>query len=288
MIKVLVITLYSGENEYEQCCQSVKEQKGFVIEHKIIKNLPKQQAHQKLYESFNNNQSNFDYFAKLDADMVFSHPKALYNIIQNFNKNIDIVSATVHDGITDSDMQSFNVFSSRCYFKSDTNDPLFTDSLEIKYKGQHISYIDVERNILHAFNPSPFQAFMFGVHRSLKVVQPGTKVPKVNSSYHQLRILNQAYLNYKQTGSVHAKNALLGATLVFQGIINTQALYQKKDYINIFEKYLIQERLDCIDPRLSKNNFVSLHKVLGKKRFLKGTFNILIKKLKTADKSKSN
>lgn len=279
MIKVLIITLYSGENEYEQCCQSVKEQQGFIIEHKVIKNLPKQQAHQELYEKFNNNRSNFDYFAKLDADMMFSHSKALDNIIKKFNKNIDIVSATVHDGITDSDMQSFNIFSSRCLFSSDTNDSLFTDSLEIKHKGQHISYVDVDRNILHAFNPSPFQAFMFGVHRSLKVVQPGTKAPKINSSYHQLRILNQAYLNYKTTGSLHAKNALLGATLVFQGIINTQALYQKKDYIGVFEKYIIQGKLDCIDPRLSKNKFISLHKILGKKRFLKGTFNALIKKV---------
>lgn len=279
MIKVLIITLYSGENEYEQCCRSVKEQQGFIIEHKVIKNLPKQQAHQELYEKFNNNRSNFDYFAKLDADMMFSHSKALDNIIKKFNKNIDIVSATVHDGITDSDMQSFNIFSSRCLFSSDTNDSLFTDSLEIKHKGQHISYVDVDRNILHAFNPSPFQAFMFGVHRSLKVVQFGNETPKVNNSYYQLKILNQAYLNYKNTGSVHARNALLGATLVFQGIISTQNLYQKKDYIDIFEKYMLRERLDCIDSRLSKNSFISLYKILGKRRFLRGIFNIAIKKV---------
>tara|TARA_R100000935_G_scaffold4427_1_gene10472 strand:+ start:22213 stop:23073 length:861 start_codon:yes stop_codon:yes gene_type:complete len=284
MIKVLIITLYSGENEYNQCCQSVEEQQGFIIEHKIIKDLPKQEAHQKLYKNFNNNRSNFDYFAKLDADMAFSNPNALNNILQNFNKDVDIVSATVHDGITNSDMQSFNVFSSRCYFKFDTNDPLFTDSLEIEYEGQQVSYVDVERNVLHAFNPSPFQAFMFGVHRSLKVVQPGTKIPKINSSYHQLRILNQAYLNYKRTGSVHAKNALLGATLVFQGLIETQALYQKKDYIDVFEKYVIQEELDYIDPRLSTRKFISLHKILGKKRFFKGTFHILIKKLRIVNK----
>lgn len=284
MIKVLIITLYSGENEYNQCCQSVEEQQGFIIEHKIIKDLPKQEAHQKLYKNFNNNRSNFDYFAKLDADMAFSNPNALNNILQNFNKDVDIVSATVHDGITNSDMQSFNVFSSRCYFKFDTNDPLFTDSLEIEYEGQQVSYIDEERNVLHAFNPSPFQAFMFGVHRSLKVVQPGAKAPKLNNSYHQLCILNQAYLNYERSGSLHAKNALLGATLVLQGIINTQDLYQKKDYIDTFEKYLIQERLDCIDPRLSKSGFASLIKVLGRKRFLKGAFNTLIKKVKILTK----
>lgn len=279
MIKILIITLYSGENEYDQCCQSVKDQQGFIIEHKTIKNLPKQEAHQKLYNSFNENRLSFDYLAKLDADMVFSNPNALRNIIQQFNENIDIVSATVHDGITNSDMQSFNIFSSRCYFRSSSNDPLFTDSLEIEHKGQQISYVDTERNVLHAFNPSPFQAFMFGVHRSLKIVQPGTKVPKINSSYHQLCILNKAYANFISTGSEHAKFALLGATLVFQGIINTNTLYQKKDYIEVFEEYISKDKLIKIDPRLSKNSFISLHKVLGKKRFLKSTLYIAAKKI---------
>lgn len=131
MLKVLVVTLFSGENEIDECCNSVMNQKNVDITHKIIKNLPNQEAHQKLYKLFNEIGKDFDYLAKLDADMAFSGPYALTNIISNFKNNIDIVSATVHDGITNTDMQSFNVFSKNCHFHYETNHPLFADRLKI-------------------------------------------------------------------------------------------------------------------------------------------------------------
>ncbi len=279
MIKVLVVTLYSGENEYDQCCDSVKSQSGLIVDHKVIKNLPKQEAHQKLYKLFNDSREDFDYLAKLDADMAFSSPQSLINIVSEFNDGIDVISATVHDGITDSDIQSFNIFSPKCYFHYESNDPLFTDKLVIDYPGAQYSYIDKERNVLHAFNPSPFQAFTFGVHRALKVVQPGAKIPSLSNSYHQRYILNQAYNHYAETGSEHARQALLGATLVFQGVIDSPALFQKSDYIAFFE--VVASKVgEEVDPRLSENSLFSLVKVFGWKRFFIGAFGQVLQKLR--------
>lgn len=279
MLKVIVVTLYSGENEFLECCKSVESQVGVFIDHRFIKYFPKQEAHQKLYQLFNESREEFDYLVKLDADMAFSNSNSLLNVIDRFNDGVDIVSATVHDGITDTDMQSFNIFSKRCFFHYGSNDPLFTDKLTIDYPGIQYSYIDKDRNVIHAFNPSPFQAFMFGVHRALKVVQPGAKIPGLNNSYHQRIILNHAYECYKKTRSAHSKYALFGATLVFQNVINDSALFQKSDYLNIFEDLLSKGDIE-IDSRLKERGIFSLVRVLGLNRFVSAVCGQVFRKIR--------
>tara|TARA_R110000822_G_scaffold297182_1_gene419741 strand:+ start:3205 stop:3942 length:738 start_codon:yes stop_codon:yes gene_type:complete len=242
--------------------------------------MPKQAAHQKLYKMFNDSRLNFDYLAKLDADMAFSKPDSLAEVLKEFGEGVDMVSATVHDGITNTDMQSFNVFSARCYFHFSSNDPLFTDQLGIDFPGVQHSYVDRSRNILHAFNPSPFQAFMFGVHRALKVVQPGAKTPKLNDAYHQRYILNKAYNHYIETKSEHSKYALWGATLVFQNVIDSLVLFQKDDYIPFFDNVISKGGVD-IDPRLSENGLFSLIKLLGVRKFFSSALAQLAKRLRS-------
>ena len=50
---ILVVTLFSGENEFDECIDSVRRQIGVVIVHEIIADLPKRLAHQRLFEMFN-------------------------------------------------------------------------------------------------------------------------------------------------------------------------------------------------------------------------------------------
>lgn len=279
MRKVLVVTLYCGENEFSDCCQSVQEQIGVEVDHYIIENLPKKKAHEKLFKVFNDNNDKYDFFAKLDADMAFSNKLALKCIVDRFDDGVDVVSSTVYDGITGTDMQSFNVFSNRCYFNWRTNDPLFTDRVKIDYAGRHVSFVDAERNVLHAFNPTPFQAFMFGVHRALKVVQPGRQVPAINNAYHQRRILNDAYRNFLKTGSLHSRHALWGASLVFKGEISTPALIRKEDYSSAFLEVQRTNGVQ-IDKRLMQRGVLSLHKIMGKKRFFRGFLSFFFKLLR--------
>lgn len=267
-MRILVVTLYSGENELNESINSVKSQKGLDIKHEVIENLPKQLAHQNLYRIFNDNRDKYDYFAKLDADMKFSHPNSLSNILRNFSSDVDVLSCTVHDGITNMDMQSFNVFSSRCKFQPENNDALFTDRVEIDYPGKHLSYVDAERNVLHAFNPSDFQAFMFGVHRALKVMQYGSYLLRIENAYHQKRILWNAYRNYIDNKSQPALKALIGASLVFEGHIKNRHLYIKDDYFVFFDE-VSQFSLDCVNSRLKEEpNMLSLCRLLGVGRFL--------------------
>lgn len=279
VLRVLVVTLYSGENEYDDCKQSVTQQVGVDTVHMFIEYLPKKEAHQKLFQIFNESRNSFDYLLKLDADMVFVSPHSLRNILENFSDGVDVVSATVHDGMTNSDMQGVNVFSNRCRFHYASNDPLFTDNLRVDYPGRHYSYVDNSRSVLHAFDPSPFQAFMFGVHRALKVTQPGRKVPSINNSYHQRVILNQTYSFWLESKAPHLEYALWGASLVFQRTINTPELFLKTDYVEIFDK-VFSEGGVSIDQRLSEKSFFSLVKILGVRKLLEGTLLHFFKRIR--------
>lgn len=51
-MKVLVGTLYSGENEFSECKESLEKQTHKGFEHLIIENLPKKEAHHKLFSTF--------------------------------------------------------------------------------------------------------------------------------------------------------------------------------------------------------------------------------------------
>lgn len=80
-LRVLVVTLFSGENEFEECSNSVRTQVGIRCDHKVIKNLPKHEAHQKLYKLFNDSRQSYDFMVKLDADMAFSAERSLSNLL---------------------------------------------------------------------------------------------------------------------------------------------------------------------------------------------------------------
>lgn len=268
MKRVYVVTLFSGENELQECIDSVGEQVGVEIRHEVIRNLPNREAHQELYRRFNEARSSFDYLAKLDADMKFSAPDALLKTISLFDSGTDVVSVTVWDRITNSDMQSFNVFSAACEFDYLNNDPLFTDKVPTTYPGRHLSIVDRGRNVHHAFNPSPYQAFCFGVHRALKIMQRDADVPRLGNSYYQWMFIRSAYVNYAKTGDDAAKYAVLGAGAVLGGEIEGARMLKKGEYEGAFCKacdgdvwprFSWLSKLPCI---------VALAPILGPRRFL--------------------
>lgn len=95
--KVLVLTLYSGENEYEESKKSVKEQNYEYIEYRCFENLPNKEAHDRLYKTIMDESSNFDIFIKLDADMILEEKDFILKVVSYFieNDNVDLLSYTV-------------------------------------------------------------------------------------------------------------------------------------------------------------------------------------------------
>ncbi|MFV8387662.1 hypothetical protein ACNO5E_26555, partial [Vibrio parahaemolyticus] len=67
----LVVTLFSGENEFDKCVKSVSKQR-LLGKHYVVKNKPNKVAHEIIYKKMSDN-SEYDFMAKIDADMVIEN-----------------------------------------------------------------------------------------------------------------------------------------------------------------------------------------------------------------------
>lgn len=278
MKKVLVVTLSAGEAELEDSIASLQKQVGVSICQVILKDLPKQKAHQQLFSIFDTRRAEFDFMLKLDADMVLSNDSALARMLDHFDEGIDAVSLTVWDRLTHSRMWSVNLYRSSCRFDALSNDPLFTDRVPVFFNGRKLSVIDLDNLVQHAPKPHDFQAFMFGVHRAFKVIQPAMKVPRLEASYHQMKILRKVWKNYSRNDDIKAYKALLGADLVLRAAIVETEFNSKVG----FESYFKGLREDAVpiyfEERLRGNAWWDIISIFGPTKFLKSCFSYVKRK----------
>ena len=89
-MKFLVLTLYCGEGEFEDCKSSVQKQKGVDVEQVIFSNMGNVEAHEALYRRIMEERDKFDLFIKLDADMVLARDTALDEIAGYFRREIEL------------------------------------------------------------------------------------------------------------------------------------------------------------------------------------------------------
>jgi len=101
--RILVGTLYAGENEFEECLASIKRQTYRGWSHFVIRDLPKQEAHKKLYQTFMNRADEFDLFIKVDSDMVIENENLFKGIAARFkgDPSLEQLSIAVKDFFTD-------------------------------------------------------------------------------------------------------------------------------------------------------------------------------------------
>jgi len=172
--RILVLTLFCGEAEYERCKLSVSQQEGVSTEHVCFEWLPNLEAHEALYRTILSRAGEFDAFLKLDADMVLVHERALLEAWQIFVDvpDTDHLSIPVYDHPSGSYLMGFHLFSPRVSW-SFPLDPLFPDSNPNVPGFERIDFGIQRRLIDHMPSPSKEQAFALGVHRASKIVQPG-------------------------------------------------------------------------------------------------------------------
>lgn len=168
--RIFVGTLECGESEFEECCKSVNSQVNIYSKQIVISNLNEYDAHNALWEAWYREKENFDLFVKLDADTILSRPTALQEIFKLF-ENPEVTGAQIllHDYFTDSLIPGLNVFSKTVKFRNSLN-KLFADRSDYNHKkvlkGEEVR--DLAPIGWHCSNPSPRQAFHYGLHRALK------------------------------------------------------------------------------------------------------------------------
>lgn len=225
-MKILVGILYCIENELEECIASVNQQTHQGFDYFVLENLPKREAHHQLYAKFSAGAQDYDIFVKLDADMVLSRDTFFEEVVCEFTNDpqLTLLQVAVHDFFTDRLIFGQHNYRNTVRW-SPRDDALFTDKQT--HSGKRVN--DSKRLAPAAFhcpNPSPFQAFHFGVHKAVKVMQNGVAHKRANPRNIHWNNLVRTRAHFDRTQDIRLGYAVLGAEIAFKHQFN----YQQADY----------------------------------------------------------
>ncbi|MCP1169222.1 hypothetical protein [Limimaricola litoreus] len=236
-MKVMILTLHSGENEFPSCLESIKRQTHADITHKVFSGLGNWEAHNALYQTVMESSGDFDIFIKLDADMVFTRSTVVEEICGIFSSvnDLDHLVCSLEDWPSQRAIMGMHIFSNRVMWNT-ISDRLFVDPDPYVPGGKIVLSAKGVSFATHMASPSLEQAYLFGMHRALKVIQreqPQIKVSQVRS---QFVLLERIYDVWRVQPDVLRAAMLLGAERAFS---STEA-YMKGKSSSVISHYDVQ------------------------------------------------
>ncbi|MCE7032786.1 glycosyltransferase [Lysobacter sp. GX 14042] len=239
--RVLVLTLYAGEHEFEQSRTSLSAQTHQNWQQVVIRGMGNLEAHHALYKTIMQRREDFDLFIKLDADMTFARAECMEEIIDIFRerRTLDHLVLACDDYMTGTQIIGVHTFSNRVRWES-SGSGIFNDPDPLR-PGTRKMYGQPKMTYFrHASDPSSLQAFHFGAHRALKLVQRGftfeqKRVEAMHTQWEALIGLWQQYCRYRDRR--HAL-ALVAADLVIGGALGEHAHdYQDHELHAAFDRF---------------------------------------------------
>lgn len=163
--KLLVSTLYCGENELDQCKEMIQRQTCRNFEHKVYSFLPNKEAHDRLFRDFVSNPE-YDFLIKIDADLVLKDTDFFERVIRTFEENpkIDLLEFVVYDFFERVVNLSLNCY--RQGFTIFDNGDVFTDRI-VNIPKERRMIVHVVSST-HCPDPGDYQSFHFGYHAQFK------------------------------------------------------------------------------------------------------------------------
>lgn len=183
--RFLVVTLYSGEPDYEHCLAALKSQVNVHVKHVNISGYPEHEAHKMLYTWFNESEPGF-IRVKLDADVVLSDPTILdvMGSILRDNPNVDRLDPYVHDFLTNSELKAgLAIYSPRVRFNEPRSHLWCDRNVTVE---KHLGTLDTIGAIAtHMKYCDKRTAFRYGFHRGLKSQIPVFELLKAAHAHFQ-------------------------------------------------------------------------------------------------------
>jgi hypothetical protein len=239
-MRIFVGTLYAGENELEECVDSINRQKGVIFEHVIFRNLGNKEAADTLYRTFMDRSGEFDLLIKVDADIVLLDDQLFSNISQKFRENdwLDLLEIRVHDFYSDQLIWGLPSYRSTVKWKP-AEENLFIDDFPPVPKNRWIADCpELAPAGIHCKNPSPLQAFHYGVYKGLKIIQSEIDekvISKINSNWEKIE---RTYAHFKSKRDIRLGFAVLGAELALKGSFQADHLDYSNPYMkDVFSHY---------------------------------------------------
>jgi hypothetical protein len=229
--RVLVLTLRSDEQEFERSVASLRAQDYTEWDHRVFESLANREAHQALQREIMQRAGEYELFVKLDADMVFNRSSALGELVALFRETPDADHArcVVHDWFSDSMIMGLHVYSSRVRWGAN-DETLFVDTLP-EFPGRQRSLWSAPAPFVdHCPDPSPRQAFFFGIHRALKAIQPdrGPSRFAYGLAAGQWRILRGTWRHFLRSRDPRLALAIMGADAVLRRSIEVDHVKEKQ------------------------------------------------------------
>ena len=215
--RLLIGTLCCGENEFDSCLESLDAQTFTNWDHFVLQNLSNKEAHEALYRRFMDCADDYDFFLKLDADMILEQPDVLERIFAVFDETpgLDHIEMAVNDIPSDTRIWGIHAFSNRARWQVD--DELFVDP-KPRIPGRRIQ-IKSGPTISHCADPSPEQAYLLGIHRTTKVIQAGKTGSQFDpiNALAQWRYLKAVWRNFQRTRDFRFGLCILGSEHTWNG-----------------------------------------------------------------------
>ncbi len=183
--------MYTIENEFDECIQSIRTQTYKDYDYFIIEKLPNKKAHESLYERFMNPSDEYDLFIKIDADMVLHRPSFFGEVVDEFKNDPDLddLEIAISDFFTNRLIYGLHIFSNRVKWNK-ISEKIFVDKStnQGRYRRDGSKLAPAA---YHCPNPSLFQSFRYGLHKMLKVIQTDNQqLNYMASMYHWNNIIN--------------------------------------------------------------------------------------------------
>lgn len=238
-MRLYIGTLYSNENEFDECVRSIEAQNYRNFEHFIFKSLPKKEAHDTLFGSFMDKSNRFDLLVKIDADMVLTDRDFLGKVADKFNTHpwLEHLEIAVHDFFSDQLIWGMNIYRNTVQWKKSTEN-LFTDLVPTNKERKISDSEELAPAAIHCKNPGRFQSFHYGIHKAVKIMQPARNKKKPGHVRYHWDIIQKTFANFGKLNDVRLGLTVLGAEIAFLKRLQPMHL----DYTNpiahtIFLKY---------------------------------------------------
>ena len=264
--KLMVGTLYSGENEFSRCKRSIQSQTYTNKKHVVIPGLGKKESVNTLMKTFLT--SDCDVLVKVDADVVLTNDHFLERLMEIFRENdsITMVQAAIQDFFSGDNIQGINAYRKPFNWDDNSQDVLFTDKVNIPASQRLVVWSTFVNDAVHAPAPTAFQSFHFGVHRGLKVIQHDVARYDPRRSNEQRHYLERTWNRFRESKEKRLGFACLGFELALCGYYTVRdldytrnALKQQFNSFRIWDAQKLENRiLELRKQRLSKEPLLNV------------------------------
>jgi hypothetical protein len=223
-MRLLIGTLFCGENEFDSCLASINKQSHHNYHHFVIKYLGKRDAHVALYSRFMQEAKNFDLFVKVDADMVLTNDRLFESIVDRFERRQQLqnLQIAVHDFFSERLIGALHSYRANVVW--DTNlDPIFTDFCQLSSDVVEFDDSVLAPGALHCPDPHPFQSFHYGLHRGVKALVATERKMRDSLKFHATNI-GRTWLHFLRTRDPRVALACVGAELALRGDLGSAHL----------------------------------------------------------------